>query len=111
MSTEWYEADLVIGLVAGKWVTRLMKALEPGPLRYSRLLRAVPGISSGALAGTLRRMEEAGLVVRQVSVDEVPPAVSYELTGPARELLVALTPLARWGRLHMRDAPAGPSGC
>lgn len=110
MDARWREVGLVIDLVSGKWVIRLMQALEPGPLRYSELLRAVPGIGATPLTATLRRMEQGGLVVRHVDGAGAPPTVSYALTGSARALLGPLEGLAEWGRNHGQAEPGAPSG-
>jgi DNA-binding HxlR family transcriptional regulator len=108
MDAERDDADPAIELVARKWLARLLRTLEPGPLRYSQLRRALPRISSSALVSTLRRMEQTGLIARQVDSDELPPAVSYELTHSARELLVPLDALTKWGRTHLAEEPRSP---
>jgi DNA-binding HxlR family transcriptional regulator len=109
MDAQWYEAYSVIDLISGKWVFWLLRALEERPLRHNELQRAVPGIGSTALGDTLRRMEEAGFVVRHVDGGQMPPAVSYEVTEAARDLFVALREVARWGRLHIPDQSHVPA--
>ena len=49
------------------------------PLRYTDLLRGIPGISQRMLTLTLRRLHRDGLITR-TAYAEVPPRVEYALT-------------------------------
>lgn len=77
----------LIGAVADKWTMLVPEALEEhGELRFTQLVRHVPGISQKMLTQTVRRMERSGFISRKVHA-VVPPRVDYELT----ELGVGLT--------------------
>jgi DNA-binding HxlR family transcriptional regulator len=65
------------------------------PLRFSRVMEAVEGISQKSLTKTLRQLEKAGLVTRVVFA-EVPPRVEYRVTGLGKELLMQLHPVWLW---------------
>jgi DNA-binding HxlR family transcriptional regulator len=106
---QWHEVGRVISLISLKWALSVMRALEQQPLRHNELQRAIPGIGSAALGHTLRRMEAGGLIARHVNGQETPPAVSYQLTGPARELCTALEAVAGWGRMHLPGRPDFPA--
>ena len=67
------EADFicdVLDLVGDKWSV-LISTLADGPIRYSDLGRAIPGVSQRMLTLTLKYLQRAGLVIR-TSYPEVP---------------------------------------
>ncbi|MDE6046731.1 MAG: helix-turn-helix transcriptional regulator [Alistipes sp.] len=80
-----------------RWALRVLLTLHAqGVLRFSELRRAVPGdVSERMLAATVRGLEEAGLVARQV-YPEVPPRVEYRLTPKGASLIPLLNDLLRW---------------
>ncbi|WP_371480417.1 winged helix-turn-helix transcriptional regulator [Kitasatospora sp. NBC_00315] len=95
--------------VLGKrWTGLIMAVLsQHGPVYFSELRRAVPGISERMVSDRLTELADAGLVVRQV--DEGPPLrVSYRLTEAGAALGPALGELARWAENHL---PPGPPTC
>jgi DNA-binding HxlR family transcriptional regulator len=80
--------------VAGrKWAFPVLLALRPGEARFSELERTLPGVTPRALTITLRDMEGAGLVSREVAPSR-PPSVTYRASGRARRLLPALADLS-----------------
>ena len=80
-----------------RWALLVLLTLhQRGVLRFSELRRAVPGaVSERMLAATVRDLEAAGLVVRQVW-PEVPPRVEYSLTPKAQSLVPLLEQLLEW---------------
>jgi DNA-binding HxlR family transcriptional regulator len=56
------------------------------PIRFSRVLEQVKGVSQKSLTKTLRLLEQDGLVERTVFA-EVPPRVEYALIDLGREIL------------------------
>jgi DNA-binding HxlR family transcriptional regulator len=82
-------------------VLRVLRALHDlGSQRHNQLLREVGNaVSARSLDATLRRMEAAGLVDRQVQPGS-PPAVFYQMTALARSLTGPLAALGRWGAAH-----------
>jgi len=93
--------------VAGKWPLSVLHVLAEakGPLRFSRVLERVEGISQKVLTQTLRAMERDGLITRKL-YPEVPPRVEYEITPLGSELLLEVVKLWRWivGRLPAFEA-------
>jgi DNA-binding HxlR family transcriptional regulator len=83
--------------IAGKWPLWVLHELaENGaPLRFSRLIERVEGVSQKVLTQTLRHLERDGLVTRTL-YPQVPPRVDYALTPLGGELLQQLAPLWRW---------------
>jgi len=72
-----------------KWSMPVALALREGHPRFSELKASLPGLTSRALALTLKHLQIAGLVERQVSED-YPPSTRYRLTRRGRRLAVVL---------------------
>lgn len=99
----WEEISQFLGVLAGKWVLRVLQVLqENGPLRHNQLLRKLGPdvVSARSLDATLRRMELDELVKRKVDPGS-PPAVSYGLTPLARSLITQLALLGDWAAEHL----------
>ncbi|MDE5623772.1 MAG: helix-turn-helix transcriptional regulator [Alistipes sp.] len=80
-----------------RWALLVLLTLQgQGVLRFSQLARAVPGgVSERMLAVTVRDLEQAGLVAREV-YPEVPPRVEYRLTPKGESLVPLLRQLLDW---------------
>jgi DNA-binding HxlR family transcriptional regulator len=85
----------ILDRVGDKWSVLVVGTLEGGPLRYTELIHAIPGISQRMLTLTLRQLTQDGLVSR-TAYAEVPPRVEYELTSLGRSLLSTVLALAAW---------------
>lgn len=89
----------VLGQVAGKWSLGVLCVLAAAatPLRFTRVLEGVEGITQKVLTQTLRHLERDGFVCRMIYA-QVPPRVEYELTALGRELFDRVDPLVAWAR-------------
>ncbi|WP_067461456.1 winged helix-turn-helix transcriptional regulator [Actinomadura macra] len=99
VQTHEFAADcqtrLALDMLAGTWTGVVLWTLRNGPLRPGELQARIGGIRHKVLNGTLRRLEQNGLVTRR-RYAEAPPRVEYELTDPGRGLLEPLAVLGRW---------------
>lgn len=112
MGIDWSEADALcerltpeqelfarhtISQLADKWTLWTMAVLDEAaaPIRFSRVLEQVKGVSQKSLTKTLRLLEVDGLVERQIFA-KVPPRVEYALTDLGREMLGQIYPLCYW---------------
>ena len=94
------ENDLTREMVtrlADKWSLWTMSVLaEAGkPMRFSRVLDQVEGVSQKSLTKSLRQLERDGLVTRKIFA-EVPPRVEYAITPIGLEMLQHVEPLWMW---------------
>ncbi len=100
----------LLDLIANKWSALIIGALEPGPMRFGELRTRLGGVSAKVLTATLRRLEEAGLVEREIFA-EVPPRVEYSLTRLGHSAAGPLEAMRNWaeGALDhsIAAAPAG----
>ncbi len=112
MAIDWAEADALcerltpeqelfarhtISQLANKWTLWTMAVLDEAcsPIRFSRILEQVKGVSQKSLTKTLRLLEYDGLVERKIFA-EVPPRVEYALTELGEEMLGQIYPLWYW---------------
>ena len=93
-----------LDVVGERWTLLIVRNLLLGPLRYSDLLRGLPGITTNLLAKRLREMEEFDLVehTRASAADGVQ---AYRLTTLGQKLEPVLHALGHWAWQWM-DAPA-----
>lgn len=96
--------------IMGPWTAYVLWVLfSDGSLRFGKLKRRMPGISSKVLTQRLRRLEAAGLIFRRYR-PTVPPEVTYGLNPRGRQLSEALKGLellaVRWAKADQRrNAP------
>jgi DNA-binding HxlR family transcriptional regulator len=83
--------------LADKWSlwTLSILAKASGPLRFTRVMEQVEGISQKSLTKALRQLERDGLATRKL-FPEVPPRVEYAITPLGMELLKQVEPLWLW---------------
>ena len=92
-------------LIGGRWKPTILFCLLHGRMRYSQLLKTIPGISERMLAAQLRELEKDGLVKRTVFA-EVPQRVEYELTSVGMSAAPLLHSMSEWGN-SMREGQPG----
>jgi DNA-binding HxlR family transcriptional regulator len=97
-------ARAMLESIAAKWPLWVLQVLAAanGPLRFSRLVERVDGVSQKMLTQTLRTLEKDGLVTRKL-YPQVPPRVEYEITALGSDLLRQILPLWRWIVGHLPD--------
>ncbi|GIF46633.1 HxlR family transcriptional regulator [Asanoa ferruginea] len=89
----------ILDLVGDKWSVLIIGTLADGPVRYSDLAAAIPGVSQRMLTLTLKQLQRHGLVGRRAFA-EVPPRVEYRLTPLGDSLLSTVLALADWSADH-----------
>ncbi|MCU1411095.1 MAG: hypothetical protein JWR04_1802 [Rhodoglobus sp.] len=87
----------MFGRLGEKWSMRTLDELADGPVRFTALMCALPGISHRVLTVTLRTLESDGLVSR-TSYPETPPRVEYELTALGESFLGRVLSLVAWAQ-------------
>ena len=93
----------VISHITDKWSLLVLYTLEQKEvLRFKDLWREIPDISQKMLTSTLRKLEDDGIVSREVFT-EVPPRVEYRLSERGQSLMPHLDALISWGLEHQND--------
>jgi DNA-binding HxlR family transcriptional regulator len=92
----------IVTRLAEKWTLWTLAELAEAdaPMRFSRILERVEGVSQKSLTKVLRQLERDGLVTRVVFA-EVPPRVEYAITELALEMLDLVHPLWRWAAANV----------
>jgi DNA-binding HxlR family transcriptional regulator len=87
----------MVSRISDKWSLWTMSVIAQSgqPMRFSRIMDQVDGISQKSLTKTLRGLERDGLVTREVFA-EVPPRVEYTITALGSEMLDHVAPLWLW---------------
>jgi DNA-binding HxlR family transcriptional regulator len=87
----------MVSRISDKWSLWTMSVIAQHgqPMRFSRIMDQVEGISQKSLTKTLRGLERDGLITREVFA-EVPPRVEYTLTALGSEMLDNVAPLWLW---------------
>ena len=87
----------MVSRISDKWSLWTMSVIAEhcGPMRFSRIMDQVEGISQKSLTKTLRGLERDGLITREVFA-EVPPRVEYTITALGSEMLDNVAPLWLW---------------
>jgi DNA-binding HxlR family transcriptional regulator len=95
--TEDALAREMVSRISDKWSLWTMSVIEElgQPMRFSRIMDQVEGISQKSLTKTLRGLERDGLITREVFA-EVPPRVEYTVTAFGSEMLDNVAPLWLW---------------
>lgn len=92
----------VLDRVGGRWSLLMFRALRDGPLRFTEIQRATPGISQRMLTHTLRALQRDGLVGRE-SFAESPPRVEYALTPLGLTFVPVVKELVGWALHHQAE--------
>lgn len=96
----------MLDLLANKWSALALGAMEEGPQRFSALRNRLQGVSPKVLTQTLRRLEDHGLVRREIFA-EVPVRVEYSLTPLGEDACVPLAHLRTFVELNIDRFPDG----
>ena len=95
----------VVELLGSKWTLLVMCSLAEGVCRFGEMGRTVEGITPKMLTQTLRNLEQAGMISRQV-FPVVPLRVDYELTPLGSSLVGLLGNIRAWAETHVPDIEA-----
>lgn len=82
-------------ILAERWTPLIVRELLAGSHRFNEIERALPGISRSLLASRLRRLEDAGVLVRLPYGEARVP--EYHLSEAGRELRPVIEALGAWG--------------
>ena len=100
----------MVTCISDKWSLWTMSVIaeHARPMRFSRIMEQVEGVSQKSLTKVLRQLERDGLVTRVVFA-EVPPRVEYAITDLALEMLEVVHPLWKWAAANVARFQAAQS--
>ncbi|ROO84889.1 HxlR family transcriptional regulator [Actinocorallia herbida] len=76
----------ILAVIGDLWTLAIVMTLQPGPLRFNALHRAIPKANAVTLTNRLRRLEEAGIVGHDKET-AAGKGSTYALTDFGRRLL------------------------
>ena len=86
----------LLDVISKKWALLVIAVLgNEGSMNFNELKRHLKDITSKTLSKTLKDLQDAGLVRREI-LETRPPQVKYSLTSEGRELRRLLIPLLEW---------------
>lgn len=91
----------VLDRIGDQWSLLILEALRTEPKRFTDLMRTIGDISKQMLSKTLRRLEQDGIVHREIFA-EMPSRVEYRLTELGQSFLEPLMVLIHWADTHHR---------
>jgi len=94
-------------IVGDRWSLIVIRDMFTGKTRYNGFLDSPEGITTNILADRLRRLEEAGLVVK-TPYQSRPTRFEYRLTGKGEALLPVLQAICRWANRFMPETWVPP---
>jgi DNA-binding HxlR family transcriptional regulator len=95
-----------LDVLGDRWTLLIIRELLlADSARYTDLRNGLPGIATNLLAERLRKLEAAGVVLRE---DAPPPIATtvFRLTSRGEELRPVLDQIGRWGIPMMTEGPA-----
>lgn len=90
-------AQALLKMLSGKWKPEIFRLATIGPLRFSSLLREIPGSNKQSLSVALKELEEAGLL-QKVIIREKPLHIEYNLTENGKSLIPIFEQLENLGQ-------------
>lgn len=99
--------------IGDRWSMLVIRDLFLGKSRFKEFVESQEGITPNILTERLRRLENAGLIIRQ-RYSEHPPRNKYLLTAKGAELKPVVLAIVNWGLAHIpgtrrADAVAPPA--
>lgn len=95
--------SVTMGIIGGKWKSVILFHLMDGPLRYNELRRKMLGVTERTLSLQLKKLDEDGIIVRNVYTSKPPLKVEYELTELGKTLKPLLKAIAEWGDMALAE--------
>jgi DNA-binding HxlR family transcriptional regulator len=99
-----------VELIGRRWTGAIIEVLrQDGPLRFSAIVQAIPGLSDRLCSERVKELEARGVVQRTVHAGP-PVRVEYALTPMGRALGPALAELQSWAHRWLPAAAGDADG-
>ena len=92
--------NYTMSLIQGKYKMFILYTLACyGIVRFNEMKKYIGEISDKTLSGTLKELEEDGLI-RRKAYPQIPPKVEYSLSEKGKSLIPILEEMCCWGEAH-----------
>jgi DNA-binding HxlR family transcriptional regulator len=86
----------IVSTVTKKWFLLVLNQIgNHHTIRYNQMFHELSGISPKSLADTLKELQKANLIQREIK-EGAPPKVEYSLTKDGEALRKSVIPLLKW---------------
>ena len=100
---EWCALKSTSKILGHKWVPVITYHIyENEEIRFSEIQEETGGITNKTLSNNLDRMEEQGILNRNVK-DDKPVKITYELTEFGEKLIPLVKEMVSWGQDNLRE--------
>jgi DNA-binding HxlR family transcriptional regulator len=100
---EWCALKSTSKILGHKWVPVITFHVgDNDEIRFNELKEEIGGITNKTLSDNLERMQEQGVIKRQVE-DEKPVKITYSLTDFGEKLLPLVEQMIEWGRSNLEE--------
>lgn len=100
--------EATLSLIGGKYKPLILWHLTDCPLHYMELQRRIPGATPKMLSQQLHKLEDCGMVHREV-IPEKPPKTVYSLTTFGESIIPVLDAMCQWGTGYMDGLDMRPA--
>jgi DNA-binding HxlR family transcriptional regulator len=98
---EYCPLDCTLGILSGKWKSIIVCRLMHEPLHFGEIHRSIPSCSKRTLAMQLAKLEEDGIVARQVEHEGAVIRTRYSLTESGASLATIVRQMDEWGMEYL----------
>ncbi len=100
---EWCALKSTSKVLGHKWVPVITYHIyDNDKIRFSEIKKEVGGITNKTLSNNLDRMEEQGIINRNVE-DDKPVKITYELTEFGERLIPLVEEMISWGQENLKE--------
>ncbi len=89
-----------LDLIGDKWSLLIIRDMLCARSTFGELADSPEGVPTNILADRLRRLEDAGVIVRSAYQDH-PVRYAYSLSDKGKELADVVQAFVRWGKKHI----------
>jgi len=102
-SEEWCALKSTSKILGHKWVPVITYHIyDNDEIRFSEIQEEVGGITNKTLSNNLDRMQDRGIIDRNVK-DDKPVKITYELTEFGEKLIPLVKEMISWGQDNLRE--------
>jgi DNA-binding HxlR family transcriptional regulator len=100
---EWCALKSTSKVLGRKWVPVIVYHLyENDELRFNELKQEIGGITNKTLSSNLDKMEEQGIISRDVE-DDKPVKIKYSVTEFGEKLVPLIEKMISWGQGNLKE--------
>ena len=101
---EWCALKSTSKILGHKWVPVIIYHVgQNESIRFNELRDEIGGITNKTLSDNLKRLEDRGIMVRNVDESSRPVKIRYELTDFGEDLIPLVEHMIEWGQNNLRE--------